>query len=262
MVAFVLSMVAAIGFLVATLLVDTTLGRSRWFHHLSVVIAAGILLGVAFADLLPESFEQVGTTRAAISIAVGFLALFLVEALTSAHTHHFEPHQHGHAVAHGHGHSHSHGMVDDHGCVPRHAVLPFLIGLGLHNLTDGVAIGASHELSDSASSGVAVGILVHQLPVGISFAAVLVASGIASATARRHALVVAAMIPVGTLLMLAIPLEHETLASLGAFAGGALLYIAAGHLLPEAQSEHRRPAIAIAFAASLLGTVLLVGALH
>jgi zinc transporter ZupT len=58
------------------------------------------------------------------------------------------------------------------------------------------------------------------------------------------------------------PLDDASLAALGAFAGGALLYIAGGHLLPEAQSEHRRPAIAGAFAVSLLGTVLFIGATH
>ena len=273
--AILLALIAAAGFLGATLLVDTTLGTSRRFHHFSVVIAAGILLGVTIADLIPETLELLDPTEAALAIAAGFIALFVVEQLTSAHTHHHEPHRHD-SVEHGHGHSHahahSHAPAAAHGahdtdvdlsCVPTHAIVPFLIGLGIHNLADGVVIGASHEVSDAAASSVAVGILVHQLPVGLSCAAVLLASGTLRGRMVRDALVVATLIPVGALLVLAVPdLGGSTLGALIGVAAGALLYIATGHLLPEAQSEERRPGLAAAFAVALLGTVFFVGALH
>lgn len=260
MIALLFALVAAAGFLLSTMLVDTTLGMSRGFRHVAVVIAAGILLGVAFADLIPEALESLDGTAAAMSIAIGFLALFLVEALTGGHTHHHEPH--GQSHGHAHAHAHTHG-TDDESCVPRHAIVPFLIGLGIHNLADGLVIGATHEVSDAASAGVAVGILVHQLPVGLSFAAVLLASGITSRRMRRDAALVATLIPVGTLLVIAAPNPSDTvLGWLLGIAAGALLYIAAGHLLPEAHSEERRPTIAVAFATALIGTVLLIGAMH
>jgi zinc and cadmium transporter len=260
MLPLLLSVLAAIGFVGATLLVDTAFGTSRTFHHLSVVIAAGILLGVAFADLIPETLELLTTTRAAISIAIGFLVLFLVESLTSGHTHHHEPHAHGHA----HAHAHSHGpAADSDGCVPRHAIVPFLVGLSIHNLADGMVIAASDEVSDAASSGVALGILIHQLPVGLSFAAVLIASDLPVGRVIRDALLVGAMIPLGALVVLAVPDPSSTmLGTIIGISAGALLYIASGHLLPEAQSEHRRPGIAAAFATALLGTVLFIGAFH
>jgi ZIP family zinc transporter len=261
-IALLLAFVAAAGFLLSTLLVDTTLGTSQRFRHLAVVIAAGILLGVTFADLVPEAFESLDGTTAAMSIAVGFLVLFLVEALTGGHTHHYEPHGHDHADGHAPAHAHSHAP-DDETCVPRHAIVPFLIGLGIHNLADGLVIGASHEVSDAASTGVAIGILVHQLPVGLSFAAVLLASGVGSRRMRRDAALIAALIPVGTLLVIALPNPSaEMLGWLIGMAAGALLYIAAGHLLPEAHSEERRPLIAAAFATALIGTVLFLGATH
>lgn len=268
MIALLLALVAAVGFLVASLLVDTVLGTSRLFHHVSVVVAAGILLGVTLADLIPEALEQLDGTQATLSIAAGFLILFLVESLTSGHTHHHEPHGHdAHAHSHAHAHAHSHGAAsaetDDASCVPTHAVVPFLIGLGIHNLADGIVIGASHEVSDAAATSVAVGILVHQLPVGLSFAAVLLASGVSRARTVRDTLLVAALIPIGALIVLVAPdLSGSTLGALIGVAAGALLYIATGHLLPEAHSEERRPGIAAAFTVSLIGTILFVGALH
>lgn len=262
MIAFVLAVLAAVGFVLATLLVESTVGTSRRFHHLSVVIAAGILLGVAFADLIPETFELLGGIEAALAIAVGFLALFLVESLTGGHTHHHEPH--GPDV---HAHAHSHAPAREGAtaaaCVPSHSIVPFLIGLGIHNFADGLVIGASHEASDAAASGVAVGLLVHQVPVGLSFAAVLLASGMARSRMHRNAALIAGLIPVGALVVLVVPnLADRSLGALIGVAAGALLYIAAGHLLPEAQSEERRPMNAAAFATALLGTVLFVGTLH
>ena len=70
------------------------------------------------------------------------------------HTHHHEPHAGPHGHAHAHAHAHSHGHGDDDACVPTHAVLPFLLGLALHNLVDGLVIGTSHEVSDTAAAGV------------------------------------------------------------------------------------------------------------
>ncbi len=262
MIVLLLGFIAAAGFIAASFLVDTVVGRSRSFHHVSVVIAAGILLGVTLADLVPEALEHLDGTPATLWIASGFIILFVVEMMTSGHTHHHEPHGHD---AHGHAHAHSHAPtdVDDPSCVPTHAVLPFLIGLGIHNLADGVVIGASHEVSDAAATSVAIGILVHQLPVGLSFAAVLLASGVSRARAMRDAILIAALIPVGASIVLLAPdLSGSTLGALIGIAAGALLYIATGHLLPEAHSEERRPGIAAAFTVSLVGTILFVGALH
>jgi zinc transporter ZupT len=80
---------------------------------------------------------------------------------------------------------------------------------------------------------------------------------------RRDALLIAAMIPLGALVVLASPtLSGTSLGVLIGIAAGALVYIATGHLLPEAHSEERRPGIAAAFSIALLGTVLLVGAMQ
>ncbi|MCZ4497246.1 MAG: Zinc transporter ZupT [Thermoleophilia bacterium] len=267
MVPLLLACIAAAGFFAATLTVETTLGRSRLVQTMSMLIAAGILLGIVFADLLPEAFELTGTTNAAISIAFGFLALYVVETVTSGHTHHLEPHAHGtHDDGHAHAHSHAHSHApepDADGCIPYHAIVPFLIGLGLHNFADGVVIGASDAVSNGAAAGVAVGILIHQLPVGLSFAAVLIAGRLSSRRVTRDAFIVAAMIPLGALLIALLPnLSDGSLGVLVGLAAGALLYIATGHLLPEAHSEEKHLGAAATFAVALVATILFVGAMH
>lgn len=267
MIVVLLAFIAGIGFALATLLVETTLGTSRTFHHFAMVIAAGILLGVALADLIPETFESIGTRKGGFAIAGGFLVLYLIETLTHGHTHHHEPHaqhfdgtSHAHVDHHEHAHQVPHGADDEDNCVPTHAIMPFLIGLGLHNLADGLVIGASHEISDGAATGVAAGILIHQLPVGLSFAAVLLASGVTRNRMRLNALMIGALIPIGALIEVIVPggASGDTLGIMIGGAAGALLYIATGHLLPEAHSEESRPTIAAAFLIALLGTMLFV----
>lgn len=257
MTTLLLALLSGAGFFAASLLVGTRLGASRRFHHLTVVVAAAVLLGVTLGELLPETFALLDVTTAALSLAAGFLVLYLIETLTSGHTHHHEPHAE-------HAHAHSHAPTPDaDGCVPRHAMLPFLVGLGLHNVADGLVIGTSHEVSDVAATAVATGILVHQLPVGLSFAAVLVASGSGARRTRLSALGIGALIPIGAGVVALVPdLGTQTLGILVGVAAGALIYIATGHLLPEAQSEQRRPLLAAAFATALVGTILLIGAAH
>ena len=256
--AFLFACIAAAGFFAASFAVNSALGRSTRVQTLAMLVSAGILLGIAFADLLPEAFELAGTARAALSVAAGFVVLYAVETLTGGHTHHIEPHADGHGHAHAHAHSHA-PALDADGCVPRHAVIPFLIGIGLHNFSDGIVIGASDAASDASGAGVAIGILIHQLPVGLSFGAVLLASGLTSRAVHRDALLIAAMIPAGALLIALLPnLGDAGLGTLIGMAAGALIYISAGHLLPEAHSESRDLGATTAFVVALVATVLFI----
>lgn len=258
MFSFVIALIAGLGFFLAARGAASGIGRSLVLQRFSMVIAAGILLGVAFADLIPEALAMTSTTRFAFGVAGGFLLLYMVESLSGGHTHHHEPHEHGHGHAHGHGSS-----VADEPCVPTHALLPFLLGLGFHNFADGLIVGIGGTSSDTAASAVAFGILVHQLPVGLSFAAVLHADGRDGRALVRSALLVAAMIPLGTLAIIALPdPSQSTLGMLLAIAAGALLYVSTGHLLPEAHSEDRRPSTVLAFMAALLVTVGAIGSIE
>lgn len=234
-----LAIIAGCGFAAAGMLGVFGVSVNRVARLASVAIAAGILLSITFSDLLPDALEDAGRTRAAFGFMTGFLILFLMEALSGAHAHH-------HDADDEHLHNHS---LDHH-----HKARPFILGLSLHNLTDGLAIGTTTALSHGAASAVTVGILVHQLPVGISFAAVLGAVQSSRAATIRASLLCAAMIPLGAGIILELPdLSQTALGTLVAGAGGALCYVACGHLLPEAQSE-RHAIVAPVFVFAVLLT--------
>ena len=233
------ALLAGAGFACSALLGLFGIRVSAALRLVSIAVAAGVLLAIAFADLLPEAFSRTSTARAAFAFAVGLLLLLAIETATSAHTHHHDAEDRARYP------------VDD--LSTYHALIPFSVGLGLHNLTDGLTIGASAELSRAAATGVTVGILIHQLPVGISFAAVLGSHRASRATVVRLALLLAVAIPIGATAVLAAgTLSSDHLGVLLGAAGGALTYVATGNLLPEVQSEQPGWLIALTFAATLL----------
>ncbi|HEX5579095.1 MAG TPA: hypothetical protein VFY43_05455, partial [Candidatus Limnocylindria bacterium] len=54
-----------------------------------IAVGAGIRIGAAYFDLIPESVEQLGSLdQAMICTAIGFLAFYAVEKLTTLHVGH------------------------------------------------------------------------------------------------------------------------------------------------------------------------------
>jgi zinc transporter ZupT len=229
--AVLMALLAAVGFSAASLLALLggelgTRGRSY-----AAAFAAGILLALAFADLYPEGLELGGETAIAGFVG-GFALLFMTEALTRAHTHH-QPEEHVH----------------------KHALGPFVVGLAVHNLADGFVLGVAAKATAVTSWLVGLGVLVHQVPVGISLAAVLLAARVGRAGIMRTAITLGLAIPAAAALTVAFPAPGEgTLGLLTGVAGGVLAYIGAAHLLPEAQAEQTDRVAGILFVATLVLT--------
>ena len=231
MSAILTASLAAVGFSAASLLalLGGELGaRGRSY---SAAFAAGILLALAFVDLFPEGLELGGETAVAGFVG-GFALLFLTEALTRAHTHHL-PEEHVH----------------------KHALGPFVVGLAIHNFADGFVLGVGAKAALVTSWLVGLGVLVHQIPVGISLAAVLLAARVGRAGVMRTAVSLGLAIPAAAAMTVAISAPAEgTLGMLTGVAGGVLAYIGAAHLLPEAQAEHANRFAGILFVVTLIIT--------
>ena len=231
MSAILVAVLAAVGFTGASLmaLLGGEVGaRGRSY---SAAFAAGILLALAFVDLFPEGLELAGEWAMAGFIG-GFAFLFLTEVLTRAHTHHSAEER-----------------------VRKHALGPFVLGLAIHNFADGFVLGVGAKASVITSWLLGLGVLVHQMPVGISLAAVFVAARATGARILRTAVLLGLAIPLAAGLTAALPVPGDgALGFLAAVAGGVLAYVGAAHLLPEAQAEHPSKGIGILFAVTLVVT--------
>lgn len=235
MTAILLSVLAAAGFVAASLLglLGGKLGAGS--RSYPAAVAAGILLALAFADLFPEGLELAGDA-AILGFVGGFSGLFLIEAFTRAHTHH-TPAEH----------------------IGKHALGPFALGLAIHNLADGFVLGVGARAAEVTSGLIGLGILIHQLPVGVSLAAVFAAAGAARGRVVRTTLLLGLAIPLAAALTLILPVPGDTaLGFLTGIAGGVLAYVGTALLLPEAQTEHPSRGVGIVLVATLVGTTLLL----
>src|SRR5918993_6078608 len=228
-----MALLAAVGFSAASLLALVGGDLEARGRSYAASFAAGILLALAFVDLFPEGLEFGG--EAAVAGFVGGCALlFMTEVFTRAHTHH---------------------LPEEH--VPKHALGPFVLGLGVHNLADGFVLGVVAKAGAVTSWLVGLGVLVHQVPVGISLAAVLLAARVGRAGILWTAVLLGLAIPAAAALTVALPAPGEgTLGLLTGVAGGVLAYIGAAHLLPEAQAEQPSRVTAGLFAATLIITTV------
>lgn len=152
-----------------------------------------------------------------------------------------------------HGHTHHSPEEDLH----RHKVLPFIVGLAVHNVADGFVLAVASRPETVAAGAVGLGVLVHQIPVGVSLAAVLVAARLPRNAMLYVAVFLAGVIPLAAMLTLTLPTPGPgSLAAMLGAAGGALTYVSASHLLPEVQSERPNRTTALVFVATLLLTTL------
>ncbi|MFB8143535.1 ZIP family metal transporter [Streptomyces parvus] len=193
-------------------------------RHLVLGLAGGLMLGVVGLDLLPEAIEAAGEPVFGVPMALllfvgGFLVAHLVERLLSARQ-----------VAHGAG-----GHHGDR--VPQVGLTAAAAMVG-HSLMDGIALGAAFQVSGSMGVAVALAVISHDFADGFNTYTLTSLYG----NARRKALLMlfaAAVAPVvGAATTLLFTLPEELLGGYLGFFGGALLYLAAAEILPEAHHTH------------------------
>jgi len=229
---------------------------------------SGLMLGVAFYHLLPHSVALVGGDHGAdISVwwlMIGLIAMLLLLRLFHFHQHDFsgeEEQLHDHHY-HGHDHGHDHGRAQQ---TPVNSMswVGIALGLALHTLIDGVALGAVMQGAGAGAGAIGMGvflaILLHKPLDAMSITTIMQAGGWSQGTRATANIVFAMMCPLGALLFyfgvnLLADAQHHVVAAALAFSAGAFICIALSDLLPEVHfHSHDRVKLTIAF---LLGIIL------
>ena len=184
-----------------------------------VSFAVGGLFGDAFIHLLPESFEKIGKNlTVSLYIILGILIFFVLEKfLRWRHCHILNSQEHVHPV-----------------------VTMNLVGDAVHNLIDGMVIGASFLVSIPIGITTALAVILHEIPQEIGDFAVLVHGGLSCKKALIFNFLTALTAILGALasLLLGPHLEGYAISLLPITAGG-FLYIAGSDLIPELHHEVR-----------------------
>ncbi len=198
----------------------------RAVHLVGPIIAlgAGIRIGAAFFDLIPESIEQLGgqVDIAMIAAALGFVAFYTIEKLTSVHV--------GHETA----------AELDHGEVAhRHVGTLGAGGMGLHSFLDGFALSAALTVGGGVGLVIAAVVIIHRFSDGIGVVSMVLASRMPRAVAYRWVGIVAIAPVAGVVVGQILPIGEATLGALLGMFAGFFLYIGAAELLPEAHRNDR-----------------------
>ena len=210
----------------------------RAVRYVGVIIAAGagIRIGAAVFDLIPESVELLGSIDAAmVALAVGFLAFYAVDKVTSFHV--------GHETA---------SELDHDTEAHQHIGVVGATGMGIHSFLDGIALAAALAVGGGLGVIIAAVVIVHRFSDGIGVVSFLLASRATADITWRWVFLVGAAPVAGVLLGTLITLPDALLGVLIGFFAGFFLYVGAAELLPEA---HRRGRSLPVVAATLGGAL-------
>lgn len=110
-----------------------------------------------------------------------------------------------------------------------------LVGIALHNLPEGLAIGSTLVESERAALSLSLLMLVHDIPEGIVVCLPLLLSGLPVKRIFFLAFLTAVPTALGTLLGTAVgSISPEMISLCISFAGGAMLFISLKELIPAA----------------------------
>ncbi|XP_026823369.1 zinc transporter ZIP8-like [Rhopalosiphum maidis] len=141
-------------------------------------------------------------------------------------------------ISHGHGHSHSHKLTnkstDGKSPISTLALL-VLFGDSLHNIIDGMSIGAAFSENVTTGISISIAIACEEFPHEIGDFAILIQSGMSFRRALSFNFLSACTAFIGLVIGICLG-NMEYSGFVFAFAGGLFLFITLTHLTPEMKS--------------------------
>jgi ZIP family zinc transporter len=198
--------------------------RAVRYVGMIIAIGAGIRIGAAFFDLIPEAVSLLdgNLDQVMLATAFGFLAFYVIEKLTAVHV--------GHEAA---------AELDHGDAAHRHVGVIGASGMSIHSFLDGVALAAGLAVGGGLGIVIAVVVVIHRFSDGISVVSLLLASQTPIREAYRWVAIVAIAPVLGVLLGLVVTVPDQILGLMLAVFAGFFLYVGAAELLPEAHRSDR-----------------------
>ncbi|MCP9469147.1 MAG: ZIP family metal transporter [Nitrospira sp.] len=182
-----MGLLGSLGALLPTALV--LLIPDGWRHRVMPYLlsyATGTMLATAIIGLIPEALEHIPVYEAGVAILAGLVLFFVLEwTVIWRHSHGDLPDDHRRS----HGHDHIHRIGKKTGML-------IVIGDAVHNMADGVAIGAACLASPGLGLVTTLAVLGHEVPQELSDFTILLSSGFS----RRRALLWNTLSGMGTLV--------------------------------------------------------------
>ena len=194
-------------------------GINKKFYHLTLGLAAGIMLAATFFSLLVPALEK----GSALLVGAGIFAGALLIHLVDRHV------------------PHDHFIKGHHG--PKSTRLKgitlVLMAITIHNFPEGMAVGVGFAGGGMAGGlTLALGIGIQNIPEGMAVALPLKSEGYSSWQAFKWATLTGLVEPVGGLVgATLVTLARPFLPFIMALAAGAMLFVISEEMIPETHSQ-------------------------
>jgi zinc transporter ZupT len=182
-----------------------------------VCFAAGVLISVSFLHIIPKAFSM--NAKAPRYLFAGYIGLHLFNRFINA-------------------------FVCDKSSDERYGIgLVPMLGIGFHSFIDGFIYSITFTVGIFTGILAATGMVLHEFPEGIITYLLLIRAGFRVKTSLLLAFLAAAVTtPLG--MLVSYPhirkIDETLLGALLAFSAGALVYVGATHLLPQAETENKK----------------------
>ncbi len=204
---------------------------------LSLGFAGGVMIGVSIFHLIPESINVVKRIYCIIGLLIGFLFMHILEKLVPHHTE----------------------DINKNNQNDKYLKMGYLIALGIaiHNLPEGLAIGASSGISEKTGIMMAVLIGLHNIVEGLAVSIPLHLGKVK----KTKTILITTLTGLSTLLGAAIGLyliniSNKFISISMSFAAGAMIYIAILELIPQSYKENNNLSVLGIIAGAILSLLL------
>jgi zinc and cadmium transporter len=180
--------------------------------------SAGVLLGAVFFHMIPEAGKFLNDGLG-LAVLAGFLLIFTLERFVFVHA------------------------CEERACDIHQMGIPAFLGISLHSLLDGVALGAGLIIPELGPV-VLLAVIIHKMPDGISISSILLSAGWNRRTVGLLSLLFSLTTPVGAIVayisLRAVAAESVAIAI--GISAGTFLAIATADILPQVHRiEERNP---------------------
>lgn len=192
---------------------------SNKFLSFILSFASGLMLSIVCFDLIPESMELTSILNTVVGVILGVICMMICDILVNKK---FSIND-----------SNTKNNLLKTGVIVS-------IGLALHNFPEGLAIGSGFEASITLGYSLALAICLHDVPEGIAMGVPMKSGGMQVSKIIFYVIMSGITTGIGAFFgALVGTIGKEVIAMCLAFAGGAMLYIVSGELIPESNNLYK-----------------------
>ena len=217
--------------------------RTEKMVSIFLSLAGGVMVSIVLIELLPEAIEYSNIWVAVIGLALGAVMVLALNNVMDriSKTKKSEAKVHETYTEF----FHSEGMTDNKKSMLRSGMI-MLFAIALHNIPEGLAMGAAGYHDAALGLTLALMIGLHNIPEGMAISAPLISGGFSKVKTLILVTLTGATTVIGAVAGVLIGgISDIALALSFAVAGGAMLYVVFGEILPQSivTNKDKVPAI-------------------